>query len=777
MITLRSYTGPSNTVDRRTFIEATSYSALGMAFLGAPFLLPQDSENQAVFPFGTHVYREPSLPFEQIRADLPLLKRLGFNMIKIQESWAIDERKEGEISLDNVLRVVSDAHDNGLYVYFGVTMEQAPAWFWQKYPDAYLVYNTGEKHFDQLQYVIPADGKPGPCWHHPGAREAATRFLEVVGREVGRFDNILAWNVWQEIGFWPMRPGTLGFCYCANSLQEFRSWLQVRYGSIEKLNATWRTGYASFQEVTPPRIATDLPPYLDFRYFMEDVYISETLRWRAEVLRKSDPSHRPVFAHSDAATIGSTQQWRYAESLDFFGGSCYPAWRPFESWDAGQGPAGGAVDPDVGRYAELWSSILLRFDYLRCATPGGKIWAAEFQGGPIVRGLHRRRVPDAADIQRWVLGSLAAGVKGICFWNHRAEIFWREELGFGLLELEGNEITERAAEAGRLGKAVNRQAALFSQGQVPQSEVAILVSEELFQFHQATHTESYFAAPSEHFAHTLRGTYKALWDHGVTVDFLEESQLPKRGPSYKVVFLPFPVSLKSLLIANLCDYVRQGGVLLSEACPGRMSEYGFAAPGEMPPALRDLFGVTHQNVVIIREPKNGTIWTASEQAYGDTTEYRDLHGIGPFNGEGLMPAYLLQTVNRVTAEAILQDEDRTVGSVHSFGKGSAYLIGTLLGHATISYNDPRNGNFLEAILKRHGVFGDCIGKLQRRRRAFGKQAAWFFFNTTGSPVEESIAIEGFTRVSDLLEGDLTAKADRVRLAVAPMSIRCLILTS
>jgi beta-galactosidase len=764
-------------MERRTFIEIAA-SGLGIAALGDPFLLAQDSEHQnVVFPFGTHVYREPSLPLEQIRADLPLLKHLGFNMIKIQESWAVDERKEGEISLDNVLRVVSDARDNGLNVYFGVTMEQAPAWLWQKYPDAYLVYNTGEQHFDQLQYVIPADGKPGPCWHHPGAREAATRFLKVVGREVGRFDNVLVWNVWQEIGFWPMRPGKLGFCYCANSLREFRSWLQVRYGSIAKLNDAWKSGYASFEEATPPRMAKDLPPQLDFRYFMDDVYISDVLCWKAEALRASDPVHRPVFAHSDAAMTGSGQQWRHAESLDFFGGSCYPAWRPFESWDAGQGPAGGTIDPTAGRYAELWSSILLRFDYLRCATPGGKIWAAEFQGGPVVRGLHRRRVPDAADIQRWILGSLAAGVQGICFWNHRAEIFWREEFGFGLLELEGNEITPRAAEAGRLAKAVNRHAALFSQGLVPQAEVAILISEELFHFHEATHSEEYFAAPVDHLAHTIRGTYKSLWDHGIALDFLEESQLAKRGLSYKVLFLPFPVSLKPSLIASLRDYVQQGGVVVSEACPGRLSEYGLAAPGAMPPVLRELFGVTHQDVVIIREPKNGAIWTGNEQAYGDTTEYRDLHGTGPLQGQDLMPAYVLQTINRVTAMAILQDDDRTVGSVHSFGKGSAYLIGTLLGHATLSYNDSRNGNFLAALLKQHGVFSDRIGKLQRRRRIFGKQAAWFLFNTTESPVEESVPLEGFSEVSDLFSGALSATADRVRVAVNPMSIRCLLLRS
>jgi hypothetical protein len=75
-----------------------------------------------------------------------------------------------EINLETVAQVVSDARQNGLLVYFGVPMEQAPAWFWRRYPDASMVYETGQPHNDPTQYLLPADAKPGPCWHHPGAR-------------------------------------------------------------------------------------------------------------------------------------------------------------------------------------------------------------------------------------------------------------------------------------------------------------------------------------------------------------------------------------------------------------------------------------------------------------------------------------------------------------------------------------------------------------------------------------------------------------------------------
>ena len=267
------------------------------AALESPALSASDPDGKTIFPFGTHVYREPHLPLEPFRHDFPILKKLGFNMIKIQEVWASDERREGEIDLSNVLHVIADARQNRLRVYFGVTMENAPAWLWRKYPDATMVYETGEPHGDPTQYVLPDDGKPGPCWHHPQARAAGIRFVEAVARDVGKHDNIEIWNVFQEIGLWRERPGHLGLCYCQYTLPAFRAWLRTRYGSLDDLNTVWRSGYGDWDEIDPPRFSPKVPSTIDFRYFMDDVYLSDSVRWKADAFRRSDPMHRPVLAH------------------------------------------------------------------------------------------------------------------------------------------------------------------------------------------------------------------------------------------------------------------------------------------------------------------------------------------------------------------------------------------------------------------------------------------------------------------------------------------------
>ncbi len=728
-----------------------------------------DVGGTTIFPYGTHVYREPHLPLEQLRSDLALLKRLGFNMIKIQESWSIDEQREGEIDLSTVAQVVSDARQNGLAVYFGVTMEQAPAWLWRKYPDANMVYETGQPHNDPTQYLLPADAKPGPCWHHDGAREAGVRFVEAVGREIGKYDNILVWNVWQEIGFWPMRPGHLGLCYCPNTLREFRNWLRQKYRTIQELNRVWMCGYTDWDEIEPPRSFPMVPPFIDFRYFMDDVYLSFVLRWKAEAFRRSDPLHRRILAHRGGPTIGSAAEWRYAEELDVFGSSCYPAWEGFHEWDADRPAAGKSVPKAAGLHHELWENVLMKYDYIRGASRKGEFWTAELQGGPISTGQNLGRAPDAADIRRWVVGCLASGSRGICFWNHRVERMWQEQYGFGLLDGEG-EHTPRADEAARLAKAINAHADLFAKGEAPQAEVAFVVNEDLWHFAEG----SGFDVKS-HLDYTIRGIYRALWDEGIPVDFIEAGQTGGFGKKYHVLIQPFALALSEDVIEVYQSFVREGGVLICEATPGRLSKYGYGFASEMGPGLSELFGATHKQVVSVREPHDGAKWTGVDRTYGDSVEYRDLVGTGEEAGLNVSPSYHLQTLSPTTGKAILMSEHDVAGCVNTFGKGHAYLIGTLLGHAVLAYGDKRNGAFLSHLLAKAGVKPDRVGKLQRRRRVLGQKAAWFLFNTTTMPVEETVSIEGYKDAADLLGAELAKMAGGVRIKVAPLEVCCLVL--
>lgn len=750
-------------MSRRTFHQLTAGGVATLA-IGAR-AARATTDISARFPFGTHIYREPSLPIEQLLADLPIIKRLGFNTIKLQEVWAHDERHEGIVDIGKVEKLVAGARQLGLGAYIGLTMEAAPAWLWRKYPDATMVYEDGSPHLDPTQYVLPSDGKPGPCWYHPGARAAAERFIEQMVGRLARYDNITHWNVWQEIGLWPNRENhVIGLDYSAYSLSAFRRWLQTRYTSLDQLNDAWRTAYDDWQDVTPPRFSPNVPAIIDSRYFMDDVYLVDALKFKRAAVLRADAKARPVFAHiSPPRAIGGAQEWGWARSLDFFGTSCYPAWAEPDAWDYEHDlPEAQAIF--ASRYFELWNRVLMSIDYVRCARPDGKVWAAEIQGGPIAQLFKLGRAPEAEDIRRWTLGVLAAGVRGICYWNHRPEILLGELEGFGLLDSSG-ETTPRAAEAGRIGQAINKHADLFVEGERVRPEIAILVNEDLYHLFQS------IGDMLKHYEYTIRGIYRSLWDQGYGVDFLSVADLPTMGKRYRMLIAPIPFALSKEVMAALRDYVRAGGTLVSEAGPGRMDRYGVGYNSDgMAPEMRELFGVENIAIRNVREPNETKKWRSGLR-FDDTIAYQPMTG----RGNGIAPANFLQTLRLRTAEALFHFGDAVAGTSHRFGNGRAILIGTQLGHATLAYNDRRNAEFLGGMAAEAGVKPDRSGQLLRLRRKLGEREAWFLINIGPDPVSETVSLEQFARAQDLFEAKPIRGKTRT-LTVASLDIACWIMS-
>ncbi|HPS55699.1 MAG TPA: beta-galactosidase, partial [Sedimentisphaerales bacterium] len=50
----------------------------------------------SVFPLGSHLCRWPMPAMSELKHDMEILKKQGFNLVKLQEQWAIDEPAEGE---------------------------------------------------------------------------------------------------------------------------------------------------------------------------------------------------------------------------------------------------------------------------------------------------------------------------------------------------------------------------------------------------------------------------------------------------------------------------------------------------------------------------------------------------------------------------------------------------------------------------------------------------------------------------------------------------------
>jgi beta-galactosidase GanA len=297
------------------------------------------------------------------------------------------------------------------------------------------------------------------------------------------------------------------------------------------------------------------------------------------------------------------------------------------------------------------------------------------------------------------------------------------------------------------------------------ARVAILVDEGMWNFVSNSHEPL-----QSKFTEQLTGIHRTLWEHAIPVDFLSSADWNERASDYKVILVPFPISLSSKLMSSMSSYVENGGRLISGPVPGRFSEWGFASPTEMPEQMKKLFGVEHKQILTISErpahPSQSSYQTSKEEA-----AYR-LSGLGPFAQHSLTGDFYIQYLTPTTAHPILRIAGETAGTENTFGKGTAILIGTLTATKPVQ---GANAAFANALFEHVGLKPDRVGGLSRRRRQFEKKEAWFLFNPTRNEIQQQVAIAPFGEARTLLTDD-TAQAGKIQVRVPALNFECVLLS-
>jgi hypothetical protein len=503
-----------------------------------------------------------------------------------------------------------------------------------------------------------------------------------------------------------------------------------------------------------------------WKEFMEGAQIARVLRDRVAAVKAGDPQRRAVFAHRAFPTIGAGRDWERARATDFYGTSCYPAWGAVQGRDDG---AAARPDRATALRAELANYLLPSVDYIRSAHPEGRFWCSEFQGGPVSTGLHRGRVPSAADIRRWMLGAVAGGAQGISFWVTRAEIAAGEINGFGLLDPAGDD-SERLHEAGRVGMALDRHADLFAHPTLDHAPVAILVDER-------NHQLCSMLSQGDLQAYSVRGWHRLLGDLGIACDFIEARHLgPETLARYRMVAAPLPLMMDEELIAKLETYVHAGGNLVCEAMAGRLDGSAVCVRGGMQPRLAAMLGLRAGEPRTVCEPGGAMRWTPGERTWGEFADAGWITGEGPLSGQRLQAHGFIQEITPTDAVIAGRFAGRPVASVSRHGGGQAWFIGTLAGPGGTAYRDPAHHAAAGELLAACGVRPTHRGRLACRKRITAGKEAWIFINPTDEVVQESIAVEGFPGVEDLLGAQLHRDGGEVRLSIDPLDVRVLILT-
>ena len=127
------------------------------------------------------------------------------------------------------------------------------------------------------------------CPSSASYRAASAELTSAIAQRYADHPAVVMWHVHNEYGCHN------AVCYCDNSAEAFRGWLQRRYGDLDELNAAWGTAfwsqrYYDWAEILPPRRTAyytfaNPTQQLDFARFSSDELL-DCFRAEAEIIRR-----------------------------------------------------------------------------------------------------------------------------------------------------------------------------------------------------------------------------------------------------------------------------------------------------------------------------------------------------------------------------------------------------------------------------------------------------------------------------------------------------------
>jgi beta-galactosidase GanA len=541
--------------------------------------------------FGAQYYRPPFPTREHWSRDLAAMRKLGFNTVKFWAVWNWIETEPGKFDFSEIRELRAVARREGLKVVVNTIPEGAPAWTIKGNEDAFYRTARGEAITFGGPANLPSAGWPGFCVDKPEAAALVERFVEAVAADCRDDPNVIAIDVWNEPHLEPMFDyRTELLCYCDHSRARFREWLQAKYGDLDKLNNTWFRRHASWDEIEPPPRFGTWTDMMDWRRFCVD-NLARQLRGRVAAARRGAPGI-PVQTHvAYSAVLGNKlagglanelgDEFSLAKEVDIFGLSSFPKWL-----QQGTDPK-KAGQQGTGRQGTEHAFVhLAHAEMVAEASREKSFYQVELQGGGGKAGLLGGAVPTARDIQIWNYNLVAAGGKGVLYWQWAAEPAGVESPGFGLVRYDGGP-TPRSIAAGRCASELVDPRLDLARRVLPVNGIYISRKSQLLCF-AADRREDLYAG-------SIAGVYRAAYAASLPVRFVHEDYIDTMmAEGLQVLYVPMALSLDGNEIAAMRRFVEAGGLLIGEAAFGLYDGTGLL--DEASTALGELFGLEHREI-------------------------------------------------------------------------------------------------------------------------------------------------------------------------------------
>ena len=656
-------------ITRRDFIRASAL-VTASATLSSAAEIPAVSAQEVaaneehfapgpVFPYGAVYFRKSNPPETDWARDHQTAARVGMNIFRHWFMWGAVEIAPGQYDWSDYDRMMDLAAKNGIKVIIAEQVTSAPEWAFRKYPHARFLGSDGTAVNSIISESSATGGFPGLCLDNPDVKKLAETFLTALAERYRSHPALLGYDLWNETSSFGGRPNRM-LCYCEATKNKLRDWLRNRYTTLEKTNRAWnRYSFATWDDVEPPRSFSGYPDSLDWLEFRIDNAYS-LFDWRVNLFRKLDPQHR-ITAHGVAGTLeslpsASHNEWRAASRVDTYG----------LTWVA-------------GRHGRAPWMQFHSVDLVRAGARGKPFWHAEAQGGPlwmqpqvIGRPKNDGRVTEPEDVRIWNFVTASCGGKGILYCRWRPLLDGPLFGAFGPFGMDGS-VTPQAEMAGRVARWTNQHPEIWKSNPIKGDVGLVFVPEsEIFNYVQQESTAFYNSA--------ICGAYQAFFDSNIQPDFVALDNIDE----YKLIYLPYPVMLKSATAAKLRKYVEQGGILISEGLPGYFGDHGHVGTVQPNYGLDGLFGARQNYVEFMPDISNDMKLQVKGQS---------------IFGRYFRQEYTLQG----GTEAGQYPDGKTAAVENRVGSGRTLLIGTFPGAGYFLHHAQATRDLFSGFLNMAGI--------------------------------------------------------------------------
>lgn len=496
---------------------------------------------------------------DRVTADALLMREANFNIVRMGDfAWSAMEPLDGIFIfdwLDNAIRTLSGEQIETLLC---TPTAAIPKWMHDAHPDIMQMKEDGQRK--------PYGRRRHACINNDVYREYCVRIATAMAERYTDTPSVIGFQIDNELA--TEDP----YCYCPVCQKKFAGWLQEKYHTVEKLNATWGTTFwsetlSSFSQIWLPRKMDNPAAYLDYQRFNSDCTL-EFFRLQRDAIKKIAPNLAITTNIGGSGFVNTIDLYKLGSECDALAVDNYPINATLES----------LYGNNIGQpFNPVMTSFALQ------QIRGGRnehIWVTEEQVGKTA--LVQREIVSPGIVRLWTHQQLAYGCNMSVFFPFRSFDTAHEHLMAGVVESDGikrRKFYEIQQTAGEIGAVYAKTGKM-----IPTAKAAIIRDFDA----DWTFENGYTFCPDMKYLREIYAYYHALRNQSVMVDMIP-STVNLSG--YDLIIVPYQSMTTSGFIEKLKESVQQGATTLITCLTGVRDTSFLKFNSFIHPGLQEMAGI------------------------------------------------------------------------------------------------------------------------------------------------------------------------------------------